>query len=336
MKKTIIIALTLILILASFISCENNTHEHTWDKGTVTKAATCTEKGVKTYTCTVCKETKTEDIAINTENHTWDEGVVTTAATCTEAGEETFKCTGCKETTTEPIKALGHDLHEKIAKEPGYVNKGLKVKKCSRCDYISENQTIDPKSLSGIWLKTDVKIGEKSLNAYLVISDTATNGKILFGHQDPAPVQGTEPHAEYYDLSYQGSNFSIKISDENPVKITITEESNGQGSGPTVNNENLEVVEEVINNQTIITIKELTFWSNTSDWTFTVVPSHDFEKKTDGSNVICTNINDEKVHAKGIICTEEHEDKSPRFILVEKALHSIENGTCKECGYKEQ
>ena len=102
MKKSIIIALTLILILASFISCENNTHEHTWDKGTVTKAATCTEKGVKTYTCTVCKETKTEDIAINPENHTWDEGVVTTAATCTEAGEETFKCTGCKETTTEP------------------------------------------------------------------------------------------------------------------------------------------------------------------------------------------------------------------------------------------
>ena len=102
MKKTIFIALTLILILASFISCENNTHEHTWDKGTVTKAATCTEKGVKTYTCTVCKETKTEDIAINPENHTWDEGVVTTAATCTEAGEETFKCTGCKETTTEP------------------------------------------------------------------------------------------------------------------------------------------------------------------------------------------------------------------------------------------
>ena len=147
MKKTIIIALTLILILASFISCENNTHEHTWDKGTVTKATTCTEKGVKTYTCTVCKETKTEDIAINPENHTWDEGVVTTAATCTEAGEETFKCTGCKETTTEPIKALGHDLHEKITKEPGYVNKGLKVEKCTRCDYMMMTLNPDDPSL---------------------------------------------------------------------------------------------------------------------------------------------------------------------------------------------
>jgi len=35
---------------------------HKWDNGVVTKAATCTEKGVKTYTCSVCKEPKTEEI----------------------------------------------------------------------------------------------------------------------------------------------------------------------------------------------------------------------------------------------------------------------------------
>ena len=31
--------------------------EHTWDGGTVTTAATCTEAGEKTYTCTVCSAT---------------------------------------------------------------------------------------------------------------------------------------------------------------------------------------------------------------------------------------------------------------------------------------
>jgi hypothetical protein len=41
------------------------TDDHIWDEGTVTKAATSTEKGVKTYTCTVCRETKTEDIDAN-------------------------------------------------------------------------------------------------------------------------------------------------------------------------------------------------------------------------------------------------------------------------------
>ncbi|MBP3815511.1 MAG: cell wall-binding repeat-containing protein [Firmicutes bacterium] len=35
---------------------------HTWDAGKITKAATQTTEGVKTYTCTVCKGTKTETI----------------------------------------------------------------------------------------------------------------------------------------------------------------------------------------------------------------------------------------------------------------------------------
>lgn len=35
---------------------------HSWDAGKITKAATATEDGEKTYTCTTCKETKTEAI----------------------------------------------------------------------------------------------------------------------------------------------------------------------------------------------------------------------------------------------------------------------------------
>ena len=37
--------------------------DHTWDEGKVTKEATTEAEGVKTYTCTVCKATKTEAIA---------------------------------------------------------------------------------------------------------------------------------------------------------------------------------------------------------------------------------------------------------------------------------
>ncbi len=36
--------------------------EHTWDAGTVTKKPTATAEGVKTFTCTVCKQTKTEKV----------------------------------------------------------------------------------------------------------------------------------------------------------------------------------------------------------------------------------------------------------------------------------
>ncbi|MDE5780525.1 MAG: leucine-rich repeat protein [Lachnospiraceae bacterium] len=41
---------------------------HSWDAGKVTKAATATEKGVMTYTCTKCSNTRTEEIPATGEN----------------------------------------------------------------------------------------------------------------------------------------------------------------------------------------------------------------------------------------------------------------------------
>lgn len=121
---------------------------HSWDGGTVTKAATYTETGIKTFKCKECDETRTEEIPsldktyhiksvvaptctaegytiyicdqdsaltekrdyTNALGHAWDTGTVTTAATCTTAGVKTYKCqnTGCTEMKTEEIPALGH------------------------------------------------------------------------------------------------------------------------------------------------------------------------------------------------------------------------------------
>ena len=121
---------------------------HAYDAGKVTKPATIYEKGVKTFTCTSCGATYTEDIPMvektwhkgntvaptcteqgytvyicnqdsaltekrdytNALGHAWDAGTVTTAATCTKAGVKTYTCTrnGCTETKTEEIAALGH------------------------------------------------------------------------------------------------------------------------------------------------------------------------------------------------------------------------------------
>ena len=46
------------------------TEKHTWNAGVVTKEATATEKGEKTYTCKVCKTTKKDEIAIITTPNT--------------------------------------------------------------------------------------------------------------------------------------------------------------------------------------------------------------------------------------------------------------------------
>ena len=92
--------------LELYVKTADAPHVHTWDEGRVTTEPTCTKAGVKTYTCTVCKETKTEAIAAL--GHKWDDGKVTTEPTCTVAGVKTYTCTVCKETKTEAIAALGH------------------------------------------------------------------------------------------------------------------------------------------------------------------------------------------------------------------------------------
>ena len=78
---------------------ETNTLDHKWDEGTVTKAASCTEKGVKTFTCSVCNATKTEDI--DPAGHTLEkvEAVEPTAVT---AGNIAYwKCSVCEKYFTD-------------------------------------------------------------------------------------------------------------------------------------------------------------------------------------------------------------------------------------------
>ena len=65
---------------------------HTWNEGIVTKAPTCSEKGSKLFTCSVCGSEKSEDIQIDPEAHDWDNGKITTQATCTEKGVRTHTC----------------------------------------------------------------------------------------------------------------------------------------------------------------------------------------------------------------------------------------------------
>lgn len=56
---------------------------HTWDSGKVTKEPTCTDKGTKTFTCTVCGETKKEDVKATGHKYSND-----CDASCNSCGAE--------------------------------------------------------------------------------------------------------------------------------------------------------------------------------------------------------------------------------------------------------
>ena len=124
------------------VCANDNSHveiaNHSWNNGVVTTEPTETSTGVKTYTCSVCKGTKTETIPalthehtygswskfdntvhqrvcskdsshVETAPHTWNSGVITKAATCDATGTKTYTCTVCNGTKTETIQATGHD-----------------------------------------------------------------------------------------------------------------------------------------------------------------------------------------------------------------------------------
>ena len=97
----------------------NPTGDHVWNSGTVTTPATCTGKGVRTYTCTSSSHTKTEDIPALNHSFAGQEYVSDNNATCEQDGTKTAKCVrygtgGCteKDTVVDTGSMLGHSFDE--------------------------------------------------------------------------------------------------------------------------------------------------------------------------------------------------------------------------------
>ena len=120
----------------------NPTGDFVWDSGTVTTPATCTGKGVRTYTCTSSSHTKTEDIPALNHSFAGQEYVSDNNATCEQDGTKTAKCVrygqgGCTatDTVTDVGSKQGHDFEAKDYISDGNATcekDGTKTAKCVR------------------------------------------------------------------------------------------------------------------------------------------------------------------------------------------------------------
>ena len=146
MKKTfLVLSLALISLLTACGKCE---HQY---EAAVTTEASCSAVGTKTYTCTLCEDSYTEEIPLLA--HTY-ESTVTLEATCTEVGQKTTACTVCGDSSVEEIPAAGHTMVDASCESPKHcanctLTEGsalghtwqdatcTSAKKCSRCGAVS-------------------------------------------------------------------------------------------------------------------------------------------------------------------------------------------------------
>ena len=111
------------------------TKNHTWNGGTVTKQASCKESGTKHFTCTGCGAAKDETIA-KTNSHSWGGYKVTKNPTCTTPGTQTRTCSVCGKTETQQINATGHSMSAWLqSKAPTCTKKGEEKRSCSKCSH---------------------------------------------------------------------------------------------------------------------------------------------------------------------------------------------------------
>ncbi|MBE6957879.1 MAG: hypothetical protein E7447_01830, partial [Ruminococcaceae bacterium] len=199
---------------------------HAWGEGVIDPDATCTEDGVKTYTCGTCGETKTE--AVSAKGHTPAEAVKENdvAADCTNTGsyDLVVYCSVCgaeinRETVT--VDALGHD-YDAVVTAPTCTTEGYTTYTCACGDsYVADKVAATGHAWGEGVIDPDATCTEDGVKTYTcgTCGETKTEAVSAKGHTPGEAVKENDVAADCtntgsYDLVVYCSVCGAEISRE--------------------------------------------------------------------------------------------------------------------------
>lgn len=220
-------------------------HTHSY-KSAITKAATCSSSGVKTYTCEVCGKSYTETIPKLSHSYS-EKWTVDVKPTCTEEGSKSHHCTVCgKKGSVTVIPKAEHTYTSKTTKEATCTGEGEVIKTCSVCSH-TETEVIPAKGHSfgeyqikenptaekdGAEERICMVCGHVENKVIPKLSSTVTTAESTAGI-----TESSEPEEQSSQVSSESSvesdlaNSESLVNDEQESQITSTASQDNTSSG---------------------------------------------------------------------------------------------------------
>lgn len=197
------------------------TGKHTWDKGKENKAPSCTEKGEKRYTCSVCGETKKE--SLEKISHAYKTTV--TKATTSKNGSITEKCASCgivKSSETIPcvksaaLRTVSYTYNGK-AKKPFVTVKDSSGKVVSAHNYTVKYKNNKKIGKASVTIKLQGNYtGTIKKTFKIVPKGTAISGKVM------AQSKGFTVKWKKQKKSTTGYQIQVSTNKKFAKKVTVT------------------------------------------------------------------------------------------------------------------
>lgn len=199
------------LILLSLTGCGKCEHEY--DDGVITKEATCTEKGEKTFTCTLCEKTKTEGIPVR--EHIYNEEV-TKEPTFNEEGEKTFTCKNCGDSYTEPIPVRDDEVVITVTNKSNLsqdINAGRYSDRVELTFNIMNRTDKTIKGIQGNLTVCDL-FGEEilTINCDFTGNNIPANQSITVNELGMDINEFMDSHMKFYNTDFSDLNFEYEVT----------------------------------------------------------------------------------------------------------------------------